>query len=229
MRRFLVSAIASPMLVLVVAGAGWAARLEQSTPQTRNEILQAAASPFEHLSELAVVGDWKGAGAAMKKFEPLQRATVNALPASWRKQFESQLAAIHDSHGRRDGYTLALQAADAYRTVVAAQDAAALPVPIEVSLLDYAGFKLTALLSRTSPGWQAVQATAAEARRFWMAIQPRLKDKSMQTLTATTIDGLVKAAQDRARARVQVAARVDLDLVDVLEAHFTAIATSRAR
>ena len=62
-----------------------------------------------------------------------------------------------------------------------------------------------------------------------MAIQPRLKDKSLQTLTATTIDGLVKAAQDRDRARLQFAARVDLDLVDVLEGHFTAIASSRAR
>lgn len=229
MRRSFVRAIVGPLLLLVAAGAAWAAPPQQPRPQTRNEILQAASSPFEHLSELAIVGDWKGVDAAMQEFEPLQRTTTNALPAEARQRFDSQLAAIRESYGRRDGYSLGLQAADAYRTLVAAQDGAALAVPIEVSLLDYAGFKLTALLSRTSPDWQAVQATAGEARQFWTTIQRRVLDKSLHTLTTTTVDGLVKAAQDRDRARAQFAAQVDLDLVDVLEGHFTSVATSRAR
>lgn len=220
MRRSLVRGIISPALLIVAAGTAWAAPLQQPGTQTRNEILQAAASPFEHLSELAVVGDWKGAGAAIQEFETLRQRTREALAAGVRQRFESETAAIHESYRRRDQYSLALQAADAYRTLVAAQDAAVLAVPIEVSLLDYAGFKLTALLSRPSPDWQAVQATAGEARKFWAAIEGRLTDKSLHTLTTTVVDGLVTAARDRDRVRAQFAAQVDLDLVDVLEGHF---------
>lgn len=227
MKHSLVRSFISPVLLIVTAGTASAAPLQQPRAQTRNEILQAAASPFEHLSELAVGGDWQGAAGAIREFETLQQRTSGALPAGVRQRFASEVAAIHESYRRRDQYALALQAADAYRTLVAAQDAAAVTVPIEVSLLDYAGFKLMALLSSASPDWQAVEATAGEARQFWTAIESRVKDKSLHTLTATVVDGLISAGRARDRARAQFAAQVDLDLVDVLEGHFMGLATSR--
>lgn len=212
-------------LVALMAGATWAS----AQPRSRNEILQTSSSPFEHLSELAVAGDWKGVEVAMKEFEPLERATMNVLAPVPRKQFESQLAAIRSSHKGRDAYSLALQAADAYRTLVVAQDAGGLAVPLEVSLLDYVGFKLTALLSRPTPDWQAVRATATEGIQFWTVLKGRVRDKSLQTLTTTTLDGLARAATAGDRATAQLAARVDLDLVDVLENYFTSVAKAAPR
>lgn len=211
-------------LSVLIVGVTWAS----AQPRSRNAILQSGSSPFEDLSELAVAGDWKGVDAAMKKVESLERATVNALAPMPRKQFESQLAAIRGSHKNRDGYSLALQAAETYRTLVVAQAAGSLTVPLEVSLLDYVGFKVTALLSRPTPDWQAVQATTIEGIQFWTALKGRVRDTSLQTLSTTTLDGLAGAAKAGDRTTAQFAAKVALDLVDVLENYFSTVAKGAA-
>ncbi len=222
MRR--VFCLVGVVLGVLIAGVTWAS----AQPRSRNAILQSGSSPFEDLSELAVAGDWKGVDVAMTKIESLEGATMNALAPMPRKQFESQLAAIRASHKNRDGYSLALQAAETYRTLVSAQSPESLTVPLEVSLLDYVGFKVTALLSRPTPDWQAVQATTIEGIQFWTALKSRVRDASLQTLSTTTLDGLAGAAKVGDRTTAQFAARVALDLVDVLENYFATVAKEAA-
>jgi hypothetical protein len=93
-------------------------------------------------------------------------------------------------------------------------------VPVQVSLLDYVGFRMQVLLHLKSIDWFAVQSAADEAKRHWMEIESRVADKDLRTAVATTISGMIEAAHKRNTDMAGFAARIDLDLVDLLEKYF---------
>lgn len=66
-------------------------------------------------------------------------------------------------------------------------------VPIEVSLLDYAGFKLRALAHAKSGDWKKAQDVAAEAQANWSAIRSRVADKKLLEAVNIAVDGMKKA------------------------------------
>lgn len=228
MKQFFSAGAIAMGVAIVPVNEHWSAPRNQTSPPTRNERLQAGSAPFEHVSELAAAGDWNGVARELGKFQLIRHVTLEALPPLVRTRFESELAAIEASHRTRDACRLAAHAADAYRTLVAAQNTSLLRVPLEVSLLDYAGFKAGALLGRCAPDWRAVETASADARRFWAALRPQMRDAAdLRTLTSTVVSGFSDAAGRRDRAGAQFAARVMLDLVDVLEGHFASRAAPR--
>ena len=117
---------------------------------------------------------------------------------------------------------VALDAVEAYRTLVSAVDRKAMPVPVEVSLLDYVGFRLNALLGDgKSPNWRAISRTINEAHGFWRAIKPKVKDSMLADAMDRSLKALDAANMQRNPQLLVYAADMDLILVDGLEAHLT--------
>ena len=130
------------------------------------------------------------------------------------------MAAILQKRAANDLPGVALEAVEAYRVLATAKERGKLKIPLEVDLLDYAGFKVKVLATRQPPDWQAMQGTAADAAKDWQAIQEKVADKNLRSVTNTSMAGLSQAAEGRDTAMASFAAQVVLDLVDLLEQQF---------
>lgn len=95
------------------------------------------------------------------------------------------------------------------------------PIPLEVPLLDYAGFKLKALLLSTHPDWKQVAHTTQEASTWWEAIESRITDKSLREAMTETIAGIKDASARKDPKLLGFAGNLDLILVDGLEMFFS--------
>ena len=93
-------------------------------------------------------------------------------------------------------------------------------MPKEVSLLDYAGFKLHVLAAAPQPDWGAMRQTVEDAVGWWKVTQPKVSDKHLRDTMQSTVRGLEQAIQIESLPMLNFAAQIDLDLVDLLEGYF---------
>jgi len=196
---------------------------QQSQMQKDNNILMDSASPFEDLTEFAVAADVAGMDRALDVIEERSGITRSTLDPVRRDKYDSLWASIRA--GRKGGtYTdVALNSVESYRVLIEGLHDEVLTVPKAVSLLDYAGFRLSVLASLETPDWAAIRVTMEEARSFWAAISGRIQSKGLHDAMNTTIDGIERAVEARDARMTVFAAHVDLDLVDLLESHFEEI------
>ena len=92
--------------------------------------------------------------------------------------------------------------------------------PKEVSLLDYAGFKLHVLDAAPQPDWDAMRKIVTEAVAWWDATKSKVTDHKLRDAFNSTVRGMQQAARTENRPMLHFAAQMDLDLVDLLEKHF---------
>ena len=202
---------------------GAATSAKQSRMHAENEILLGSTSPFEDLTEFAVAADERGMDRALGSIEKRLGITRPALDAAGRERFESLLKNIRAAREAGTYTAVALDAVEGYRVLVEGLHDEALLVPKAVSLLDYAGFRLSVLADSQTPDWAAIDMTVKEARDFWESIAQRVGRKGLSDAMNTTIDGIEHSAEIRDVQMLVFAARVDLDLVDLLESYFEEI------
>jgi hypothetical protein len=99
-------------------------------------------------------------------------------------------------------------------------DAARRPSPIEVAMMDYAGFKLSILAAVPAPDWATIAATAKESDGSWSALGKKVSDASIRNLVGAIQDGLKAAVERKDINGVRFAAKMQLEVVDVLEQYF---------
>lgn len=187
----------------------------------KNDILLSAASPFEDLTENALAANRDGMNAALKAYADQAPEVRKVLPASARAKIDELLAAIKKAESQGDNETVALKSVAVYRLLVDALDQNALAVPVQVALLDYAGFMVTVLLhTGSSRDWPALNKVAAEASRNWAAVKDRVTDTGLRDAVDTAMAGLVEAGIDKNAGMAAFAAQIDLALVDLLEGYF---------
>jgi len=223
----------SVIAILIVAGLSiwdgtsgsvFAARKATSSSRTdrsqSNEILLAAASSFEDLTENALTGNQKGMQLALEAYNEQAEKVSKVLSPKARQDIELRVAAIQKAKQQADNEAVALNSVEAYRMLIESLDTGSLRVPVQVSLLDYAGFKLKVLLHAKSPDWSVLLKVAEEARRHWTAIESRVYDKGLRDAVNTMITGMNKATAAKNYEMAVFAAEVDLALVDLLEGYF---------
>ena len=192
-----------------------------ATQSKQNDKLLKATDPFEGLTESAIDGNAAKVAKAFKAANAGRIATRALLTPQIAARFDKLFDDLTLALGKKDTVVVALQAAELYKLLVSSCDASALAVPMEVSLLDYAGFRTNALLKAAAPDWQALADTAREAGANWGKIRDRVTDKKLQAGMDKAQEGLTAAAKTRDVPLSQASAKSDLDLVDDLEAHFT--------
>jgi hypothetical protein len=185
-----------------------------------NEVLLSASSPFEDLTENALTGNKKGMQSALKAYDKQAVKVSKVLSPKARHDIELLVATIKKAEQRADNESVALNSVEAYRTLIESMDTSSLVVPVQVSLLDYTGFKLEVLLHAKSPDWSVIRKTAVEARQHWTAIESRVSDNGLRDAVNTMITGMNKATTAENADMAVFAAQIDLALVDLLEGYF---------
>jgi hypothetical protein len=217
-------------LMAVVVLAGWlavpqlAGAAKSAGVSGPNQVLLAAASPFEDLTEAALAHDARGMRQALKAYGDQAAAVDKVLSVPARREMASLLAAIRRAESQGDSQAVALNSVEAYRVLVESLDPNDLVVPIQVAKLDYAGFRLTVLLAASPPDWPAIQKTGEEATGQWHALEPRVGDKGLRDAVKTMLTGLRQATVTNNDEMAVFAARMDLALVDLLEGYFERVA-----
>jgi len=191
-----------------------------ATPSELNDKLLKATDPFEGLTESAVSEDNAGIAKAFKAAKAGRTATRALLTTETAVRFDKLFDELARAQSKKDSVAVALQAAELYKLLVSSCEASALAVPMEVSLLDYAGFRTNALLKATAPDWQALADTAREASANWAKIRDRVTDNKLKTDMEKAQSGLTSAAQMHDVSLSQSSAKTDLALVDDLEGYF---------
>lgn len=210
----LLSCVASALLAFAPL------RVNAATPSEQNEKLLKATDPFEGLTESALDGDAATIAKSFKAAKAARITTRALLNPEAAARFDKLFDELTAAQAKKDGVAVALQAAELYKLLVSSCDASALAVPMEVNLLDYAGFRTNALLKAAAPDWQAIADTAREANGYWAKIRDRVTDKKLQADMDKAQEGLTSAAQKHDVPLSQSSAKSDLALVDDLEGHF---------
>lgn len=177
----------------------------------------AAAEPYEALTESAFdvpVKDLKTRlGVANSAFE---RAGPT-LPAGARREIATLNERIGQALGAGDRTAVALGAVEAYRILVSAHPPAPSGVPVDVHLLDYAGFRYTALMQSRPIRWSEMSATVADARTRWTALAPTVRSAGLKGAVEEALRGMEAGAKLRNAPLAAHAVATELALVDALE------------
>ena len=185
-----------------------------------NATLLKATAPFEDMVEPGLAKNEKGIARLLAVADQQAEGVKKILSADAAKNFETLLQKIHKAAAAGDGMTVAQNAVVIFRLLVDNLRADALKIPIEISLLDWAGYQLMVLAAADHPDWEAMSKVAGEADQWWKATAKKISDKNLRAAVTSTMQGLAQSTKERNLAMVKFAARIDLDLVDLLEGAF---------
>jgi hypothetical protein len=186
----------------------------------RNTILTDAASINEDLIGFALEGK---ADKVAEQVAAMRKARATLQPFLDATAFEilgRQLTAMEQASSKNDTLGTALVAVEAYRIIENAIDPDSRPAPIEVAMLDYSGFKLSVLAAMQGTDWTTIAATARGSDDSWSVLTTSVKDASIGNLVSAIQDGLRAAVERKDIHGVKFAAKMQLEVVDVLEGYF---------
>lgn len=182
----------------------------------------AAGEPFEALTEQAFSAD------GVKLFSLYDEAQVAAdgirdkLPPETAKALDARLAETKVAIVARQPADIALSAVEGYKLIASAFPADA-KVPIAVSLLDYAGFRIQADLQSEPVRWADAAQAATYAQEQWSLAKDKVADTALRDKFEASVKSLQKATTIKDKAMATRAAKLELDLVDSLETYFQAM------
>ncbi|MDB6123291.1 MAG: hypothetical protein JWQ71_2284 [Pedosphaera sp.] len=186
-----------------------------------NHTLMHATGPYEDMVGPALAKNKKDVAALLATADKEADSVKQALPAEAAKQFDTLLKAIHQAADAKDNLALAKNSVAVFRLLVDHLKADALKIPLEVSLLDWAGYELQVLASADKPDWSAMNKVAADSETWWKAMSTtKVPDKHLRATMTSAIRGIKQAIQEKNLTMVKFAAQMDLDLVDVVEDTF---------
>ncbi len=183
--------------------------------------LAGGAEIFENLTESSPVIDAGAFKKALSEFEALYPEISPRISPDRKLRLDTLVTGVRNAWQKGDRSAMAIQSIEAYRLLQESLDHRGQPVPVEVPMLDYAGFKLNGLLLSTQPDWKQIAHTAQEASTWWSAIKSQITDQTLRDAMDHTIAGIKDAAARDDSKLLSFAAKMDLILVDGLETYFS--------
>lgn len=191
----------------------------KDSPQ--NEKLLKATDPFETLAETALTDNAGKINDAYKAAQASRTSTRALLPASSTARYDDLFKALETAQTKHDHLAVSLQAAELYKVLVSALDSAALTIPKEIHLLDYIGFRSSALVQPSAPDWAAISATATEGSGYWAAVREKVGDTKLRGKMDKALADLTKGAHQHDVSLTKKSVKADLDLVDDIGKYFS--------
>ena len=182
-----------------------------------NDVLLGSMSPYEDLIEYALSGKDYDVSKALITADQHSKSVTKTLPAPTAQKFNAMMEALHKAVKSKENNMTAMYAADIFRLLAENLQNDSLDVPKEVSLLDYAGFKLRVLAASKKPDWQDIRMTIDEATGWWDVVRSKVSMNGLSNTFDTLIRGLDASAKTRNLDMLGFAAQMTLDLVDLLE------------
>lgn len=193
----------------------------EAPSKTGAEAPLAASEYFETLTETAFTAPPEQLDAAIAQARTAAERDRKTLPAPVVAELDQRLTQIADLRARMARADLALASVEAYRLLVSAQPAG--PVPVEVSLLDYAGFRYDADLKAQPPRWDDAVQAADFAAKQWARISPRVTNADLRDRFSAALTEMAAAAKARDPGPASEVVTRELDMVDQLETYFSAL------
>lgn len=182
-----------------------------------NEVLLGSMSPFEDMIEYALAGKDSDVSKALTAADQHSKSVTTNLPAPAAQKFAAQMDTLRKAAMSKNNHKTATYAVDIFRLLAENLQADSLEVPKEVSLLDYAGFKLRVIAASKKPDWRDTRMTIDEATGWWNTIRSKVSMTGLSNTFDTLIRGLETSAKTRNIDMLGFAAQMTLELVDLLE------------
>lgn len=194
---------------------------QQSSPSRGNSArLLDAAEAFEALTEQAGTASSQNLDKLVVDANNAATAITPMLPAPVSAEIDSLLGAVENARSRGDKIGIALSSIEIYRLLVS-EVPEGTPIPVNVSLLDYAGFRYQADLGVTPPRWNDMATAVEYANERWSALGPTVNDATLSSRFEATLADMESAVSSEDAASARSAVITELDLVDELEQHFS--------
>ena len=221
------AALAALMTIFLAAGG---CGRQDAAPAAQDQA-SAAALPateyFEGLTEEAFSASDRRLDVLISLARNASARDRRTLPLARAAELDTLLAAINRHRASMNRADLAIASVEAYRLFVSAMPSST-PIPTEVSLLDYAGFRFGADLNADPPRWGDAASALDFADAHWSQISGRVTDAVVRNRFNSALLGMRTAIDSRDLAAARQAGLRELDLVDELETWFSrpAVGTS---
>jgi hypothetical protein len=185
------------------------------------ECFVAAAEAFEGLTENAASERVAALAQQASSTATQARSCQPSLSPQQSATLDNVLGRIGQFETTHDRSALALAAVEGYRTFVMAQSRPLAGIPLQVSLLDYAGFRYQAGSHAAAPLWSDMRQALDFADGQWRAVSPRVSDDRLKTTFDADLAAMRAALDASNQTQAQRAASRELDHVDALERYFS--------
>lgn len=221
MTKILLSALGSGVAMLLAISA--CSQQSDATPTiaTDQTCLYDSAEAYENLTEKSYTADAQTLADLSAEAEKQARACLAKLNPSDADSLSSRLDAVQAALRSNDRATVARNAVEVYRIFVTAETREPNGAPLQVSLLDYAGFRMQADLQATEPDWADIETALSFAEKQWSEIEIKIVDLGLREAFAAELDHIRTAAGERNVSAAKEAVRKELDQVDLLEQYFS--------
>lgn len=210
-------------------GSGGGSTLKSSAsdiPATTKSLL-AAAEPFEALTETAFSANKSQRTKAIEAAADAVRSVQGLVPQSVMTELNRNMAAISAADIADHPADIALASIENYRVLVTAVPGSPV-VPIDVSLLDYAGFRFDADAQANPARWDDMGRALVFARQHWSSVATQAAVAKAAPRFEAALTAMEQAIHDKNTVHARAVAKTELDLVDVLEAAFEHAGHSKA-
>jgi len=179
------------------------------------------AEAFETLTEHAAAAPLASLETEARGAAERASTCQNQLPDVQAAELARIIARIGEFQTGHDRTALALSAVEGYRILVSAQARSASDIPLEVALLDYAGFRYQAGVRAETPLWNEARLALDVAEAQWRAVSTRISDNALKSSFAADLAAMRHALEASDVPTAQIAVAVELDRVDALEQYFS--------
>ncbi len=221
MTKMLFRTLGASVAILFAASA--CSQQSDATPTVAADqtCLYDSAEAYENLTEKSYAADAQTLADLSAEAEKQAQACLANLNPSDADALSSRLDAVQAALRSDDRATVARNAVEAYRIFVTAETREPNGVPLQVSLLDYAGFRMQADLQAAKPDWADVDTALLFAEQQWSEIETKIIDLGLRESFAAELDHIRTAAGERNVSAAKEAVRTELDQVDLLEQYFS--------
>lgn len=182
----------------------------------RRAALVAVAERFENLTEAALSAD----PAEVAKRTALATAAGSSVRSGMNPdhgaELDAALSKIASAVHTKNAVDLSLASNEAYRAVLGEAGGEA-AIPLDIGLLDYAGFRIVADARDPKPRWDDVREALGYAHQRWNAVKPLIADAKARDDFDKALVWVQEALAAKDAKSLERAANHELDLVDVLE------------
>lgn len=187
--------------------------------RSNNLALFAAAEEFETLTESSFSADVATLEKMISKARIATAKIAKFASSKLTTQLQQHLANIQTAQKNNATADLAIESNEAFRTLVSAVGGKQI-IPVNVSLLDYAGFRVDADAQATPARFDDMKVAVIFAQEQWAGIKSRQEIAKLIPRFSAALDKMELASRSGDVALARAAAKVELDMVDELETAF---------